>query len=357
MVFMRKRRQKNWPKILLGGLIVLIVFLAAAAFLVRREYNQNLRPVSASQKSETFTIPTGASVKQVGTELQAAGLIRASWAFEWYFRTHKLGDHLKAGTYSLRPDMSVKEIADIVTDGVVATDQVTILPGKRIDEVRTDLINAGFRVEDVEAALDPKQYPNHPALVDRPSGATLEGYVFPETFQKTATTQPTIIIKSSLDELHKVLTPTLRANIIKQGLTIHEAIILASIIEKEAGTEDEKPRIAQVFLKRLREDMKLQSDATAGYGAVLSGDYDSLSGSELLTYESAYNTYLHAGLPPGPIGSFNASSLEAIAHPSNTDYLYFVSGKDCVTRFSKTLAEHEELQEKHGVRSFTTVCK
>src|SRR5690606_4509954 len=136
----------------------------------------------------------------------------------------------------------------------------------------------------------------------------------------------------------KVLTPTLRANIIKQGLTIHEAIILASIIEKEAGTEDEKPRIAQVFLKRLREDMKLQSDATAGYGAVLSGDYDSLSGSELLTYESAYNTYLHAGLPPGPISSFNASSLEAIAHPSNTDYLYFVSGKDCVTRFSKTLA-------------------
>lgn len=356
MVFTRKRRQKNWPRIILVSFVVIVVMLVAAAVLVRREYNQNLRPLSSSQKSETFTIPNGASVKSVGSALQEASLIRASWAFEWYFRTNNLGNHLKAGTYSLRPNMSVKEIADIVTDGAVATDQITILPGKRLDELRSDLINNGFQVEAVDQALDPKNYPNHPALVDRPSGASLEGYIFPETFQKTATTRPTTIIKSSLDELHKVLTPALRANITKQGLTVHEAIILASIIEKEAGAEAEKPKIAQVFIRRLRESVKLQSDATAGYGAVLSGDFESLSNNELLTYESAYNTYLHAGLPPGPISNFNASSLEAVAQPSKTDYMYFVSGKDCVTRFSHTLEEHEELQRQHGVRSFTTVC-
>jgi len=357
MAFARGRRQKNWPKTIAILFVVLLLTLISAMFVVRREYNRNLLPVSESQKSETFTIAKGATVNQVGKSLQDTGLIRASWAFEWYFRSNKLADRLKAGTYSLRRDMSVRDIANIITEGVMATDKVTILPGKRIDEIRTDMINSGFHVDAVDKALDPKNYADHPALVDKPADASLEGYIYPETFQKIASTQPYTIIKTSLDELHQLLTPKMRADITKQGLTVHQAIILASIVEKEAGTEAEKPKIAQVFIKRLNNNIKLQSDATAGYGAVLSGEFGSLNENELLNYQSDYNTYLHMGLPPGPISNFNASSLEAVAQPSKSDYLYFVSGKDCITRFSVTIEEHNELQKKYGVRDHTTVCK
>lgn len=353
----RGRKRRAWTKLALLTFVFTLAVLGATVVLVRRQYNHNLQALSASQRSQTFIVPKGSSVKQIGNSLQKENLIRASWAFEWYFRINKLGDRLKAGTYSLRPDMSIKKIASIVTEGTVATDQITILPGKRLDEIRTDLINGGFEVKSVDSALKPDNYRNHPSLVDKPENSSLEGYIFPETFQKTSTTEPQTIIKSSLDELQKVLTPQLRASITKQGLTIHEAIILASIIEKEAGSEPEKPKIAQVFLKRLKMGVKLQSDATAGYGAVLNGDFDKLSVQQILNYESKYNTYLHNGLPPGPISNFNKSSLEAVAYPAQTDYLYFVAGNDCVTRFSKTLEEHENLQTKFGVRSFTTVCK
>src|SRR5687768_5264346 len=110
---MRGRRQPNWAKIIFISLICAIVVFVAAAFLIRRQYNQNLRPFSTSQKSQLFTVDEGASVQAVARDLQDAKLIRAAWAFEWYFRTHELREHLKAGTYSLRPDMSAREIADI----------------------------------------------------------------------------------------------------------------------------------------------------------------------------------------------------------------------------------------------------
>lgn len=356
MVFVRGRKQRNWRKIVLTAIVPVVVVLLLGTVFLHRTYNQNLRPVSSSQTSKLVTVPKGASVQEVSRLLHEEQLIRASWAFEWYFRTNNLRQYLQAGTYSLRPDMGVREIADIITAGKVATNQVTVLPGKRIDEVQANLINAGFAVDDVKAAMNPKVYKNHPALVDKPAGASLEGYIFPETFQKTANTKPEAIIEASLDELSEVLTPQLRAQITKQGLTVHQAIILASIVEKEAGNEKDKPTIAQVFLKRLKEDKRLESDATAGYGAVLAGEIDDLTAAEILTYDSPYNTYEHDGLPPGPISNFNRSSLEAVARPANTSYLFFVAGDDCVTRFSSTVEQHEAFIRQHGVRGFGASC-
>lgn len=354
---MHRRRRKDWTKIVVISMILAGFLLLTGIFLIRREYNQNLKAVSSSQTSVLFVVPDGGSVQQVAESLKEQNLIRASWAFEWYFRTNSLGDKLKAGTYSLRPDMTIPDIADIITVGNVATNQVTILPGKRIDELKTSLINDGFAVAGVEAALNPSLYANHPALVDRPAKASLEGYVFPETFQKTASTDAKVIIRASLDEMNQVLSSKLRADIARQGLTVHEAIILASIVEKEAGNEQDKPKVAQVFLKRLRDGMKLESDATAGYGAVLAGEIDKLSGAEILTYDSPYNSYTHAGLPPGPISNFNRSSLEAVAQPASSNYVYFVAGTDCVTRFSTTFQQHEAFIAEHGVRAFRASCR
>jgi len=157
---------------------------------------------------------------------------RSAWAFEWYVRNHDAREALQAGTYPLRPNQSVEEIVSILTNGKVSTDLVTLLPGKRLDQIKSTLMNYGFSEESVEAALNPMLYSDHPALVDKPEGASLEGYIYPESFQKTAATEPEQIIRKALDEMHEILTPQLRAGITRQGLTVHQGIILASIVEQ-----------------------------------------------------------------------------------------------------------------------------
>jgi UPF0755 protein len=349
----RRRGQKNWKAIFLTVFLILVLVAGGAAFYVRRAYNQNLEPISKSQKVVPYTVPKGASVQEVATDLEDQGLIRAAWAFEWYFRNHGLLELLQAGTYNLRPNMAVSEMADLITSGNVATDLVTIPPGMRIDQIRSILIDRyGFSAKSVDQALKPGNYAGHAALVDKPKSAGLEGYLYPESFQKTAETSPQMIIASSLDQMQKNLTPELRRGIVRQGLTVHEGVILASIIEQEVSDENagDKRNVAQIFLKRLREGINLQSDATAGYGAVLDGKAGSLTRDQILIYESPYNTYNHGGLPPTPISNVSLSSLEAVANPGKGDYLYFVSGDDGKTYFSRTIEEHDAAVQQHCTR-------
>lgn len=340
-----KRRRNSWAKGLLIAGFLAVVLVFGGILFVRRTYDQNLRPISASQRSTLFTVPPGASVQQIGGSLQDAGLIRAAWAFEWYVRNEGLRDYLKAGTYSLRPNMSVPEITEVLTQGRIATDLVTILPGQRLDQIKDALINRyGFSAASVEDALNPKHYVSHPALVDKPRSASLEGYLYPESFQKTAETSPKTIIKASLDQMQKHLTPELRAAIVKRGLTVHQGVILASIVEQEVSDGQDRRTVAQVFYRRLNEDIALQSDPTATYGAILGGREPSNND------DSLHNTYLHPGLPPTPISNVSISSLQAVANPSGTDYLYFVAGDDGKTYFSHTLEEHEALTREHCTR-------
>lgn len=325
-------------------MIVLLVFVAAiigSVMVVRQKYFANLEPVSASQKSHLVTVELGATASDIAHTLKDSGLIRETWVFEWYVRVNNLRDKLQAGTYYIRPSQDIPDIANILTQGRVATDLVTILPGQRLDQLKQSLTKYGFSPEEVSAALNAQQYKDHPALVDKPVTASLEGYLYPESFQKHADTELKEVITSSLNEMQKRLTPEIRASFVKQGLTVHEGVILASIVEQEVGKNADKPQVAQVFLKRLRENMALESDTTAGYGAILDGKPASL------TYDSLYNTYKHPGLPPGPISNVTDSSLKAVANPASTDYLYFVAGDDGVTYFSRTLPEHEALTEQH----------
>jgi len=342
---MTRLTKHSWKQALIISGVVVLLALVTGAVLVRRAYYRNLEPASASQRVVLFTVPKGASVPEVAGSLKEKGLIRSTWAFEWYFRTNNLQQYLQAGTYSLRPSLNVSEIADVLTQGKIATDLVTIVPGARLDQIRQSLIEKyGFSQADVDEALKPEHYANHPALVDKPVGANLEGYLYPESFQKTADTNPQTIITASLDQMQKHLTPDLRAGIVRQGLTVHQGVILASIIEQEVSNPEDKKTVAQVFLRRLREDRLLESDATASYGAILAGQ-DASS-----RFDSAYNTYTHPGLTPTPISNVNSSSLEAVANPSNTDYLYFVAGDDGKTYFSRTLKEHEALTRQHCTR-------
>lgn len=343
------RRQRL--KLLLVIALLLVGLSVAGAAVARKIYYDNLRPVSTAAVSRLIEIPLGSTPQQIADKLEREGLIRRAWAFDWYLRANQLRGSLKAGTYSLKPSLSTAEIAAILTQGRIAQNLVTILPGQRLDQIRDALINYGFKPADVDAALDPQNYASHPALVDKPAGASLEGYLYPESFHKTAQTDPRTIIRASLDEMQKRLTPDVRAAIVRQGLTVHEGIILASIVEQEVSEviPSDRPQVAQVFLSRLRIGMKLQADATADYGAVLDGL------PPIPSYISAYNTYVHHGLTPTPISNVSETSLRAVAFPAATDYLYFVSGDGEYTGktfFSRTLPEHEEL-----VRRYCRQCR
>lgn len=328
-------------KILLATVAIVIALLLLVAVVARRAYVENLKPVSAAQRAQTINIPLGSSVKEIATLLKQEGVIRESWAFEWYVRNNGLREKIQAGTYSLRPNQSVQEIVAILTQGKVATDMVTILPAQRLDQIRKTLIKSGYSNSEVDAALDPAAYKDHPALVDKPAGANLEGYIYPETFQKAATTKAQDIVMASLNEMQKQLTPELRNGIVRQGLTVHEGIIIASIVEQEVGNVADKPIVAQVFLKRIRQNMQLGSDVTAFYVPLSRGEQPTVF------YDSPYNTRKYNGLPPGPISNISQSSLRAVAQPANTDYLFFVAGDDGKTYFSNTQEEHEALVKEH----------
>jgi UPF0755 protein len=329
------------PWRVLAVIAVLLVSFIIAAFAVRNYYFNALEPVSDSQEVKIVNIESGTPATEIGTMLQSQGLIKSATAFQWYIRTNNLRDKMQAGTYALRPSMSVQQIVDVLVSGTVKSDLLTILPGQRLDQVRQTFINAGYSPESVDAALDPAQYAGHPALADKPAGASLEGFLYPDSYQKDANTDPKAIIGESLDEMADHLTPGIRASFAKQGLSVFQGVILASMVEKEVSKPSDRKQVAQVFLSRLNQDMLLGSDVTAYYGAIVAGKESSV------LYDSPYNTRLHKGLPVGPISNASESSLQAVAEPANTNWLYFVAGDDGITYFSKTLEEHVALTKEH----------
>lgn len=344
---MRQPKKRKLIKWFVAGAIVLALLGVAGVFGARQYVNNNLKPASTEQRLVEITIDKGMLLPQISTLLKDKQLIRNKRVFEGYVRSNGAAEDIKAGTYELSPSYSVQEIVSILTNGKIVSKLVTILPGSRIDQVKQSLTNAGFSQEQVAVALDSATYVDHPALTDKPADASLEGYLYPESFQRDSATTAKDIVRASLDEMQKRLTPELREAFSRQGLSVHKAVILGSIVEKEVSKSDDRAQVAQVFLKRLAEGIKLQSDATAKYGAVLDGVADKLNYEQTIHYSSSYNTYENAGLTPGPISNVSESSLKAVANPAKTDWLFFVSGDDGVTYFSKTVTEHEAAVKLH----------
>lgn len=322
--------------------LALVLLLVGAVVVVRHAYNQNLKPVSNSQETKIINIPTGSSLNEISKLLADQKLIRGTWVFEWYVHSKELGDKLQAGTYALSPSQSLPEIVDTLTQGKVTTRLVTILPGRRIDQVRADLINDGFSVAAVDAALEPDQYRDLPIMSFVPKGTkTLEGLLHPDSYQRIESTDPSSIIKQSLQDIGVRITPDIQAAFASRGLSVYEGLTLASIVERELSKQEDRRQAAQVFYSRLQQGISLGSDPTAFYGAVLDGKTPSVK------YDSPYNTRLHRGLPPGPISTISDGALQATITPTSTDWLYFVSGDDGTTHFSKTLEEHERKTEQY----------
>jgi UPF0755 protein len=342
MAAYRLRQQKRHIfRRLLSLAIIVVVLVIGGIFLVRHIYYGDLRAVSSNQQSQVVDIKSGSSTTQIADVLQSKQLIRSAWAFNLYVHSQELGSKLQAGTYAFSPSETTQDIIATLTKGSVTTNLVTILPGRRLDQIRADLINDGFAPAAVDAALNPAQYSDISVMAYRPASASLEGLLYPDSFQKTSDTAPSVIIRESLTEMGQHLTPDIQAAFATEGLTTYQGLTLASMIEKEVSKPTDKPQVAQVFLTRLHTGMMLGSDVTAYYGAIEAGQ------SQSTTYDSPYNTLLHTGLPPTPISTVSSGSLQAAAHPAATDWLYFVTGDDGTTYFSQTLQQHQALTAQY----------
>jgi len=330
----RKTRRYRFVRFL-AAIALLLVVLVAVTIFIRHIYFKNLQPENNSPKSQIVDIASGLSVKQIADLLHNDHVIRNAWAFEWYVRSSSLHSNLQAGTYALSPDQTVQQVVNTLTQGKITTKLVTILPDQRIDQIRSQLINDGFSPAAVDNALNPQTYSDLQILAVKPANVSLEGLLYPDSFQRVADTDPSVIVRESLVEMGQHLTPELQAAFARQSLSPYQGIILASIVEKEVSDPTDQAQVAQVFLKRLSLGMPLGSDVTVYYGAIVAGQPPSLS------YDSPYNTHLHTGLPPTPISNVTDQALNAVANPASTSWLYFVTGDDGTTRFADTLQQHQ----------------
>ncbi len=302
-----------------------------------------LAPVSAETQRATvlrFEVEAGDSMGQVAEALEAEGLIRDARAARWFARAEDLSSKLKSGEYELSGSLSTPEILEILAEGRVQTHLVVIPEGLRAVEIAARLEEAGLA--DPEAFL---------AIVMDPAAArtrgieasSLEGYLFPDSYRFARGLPAERVVDAMLSEfltVYRELGPVVK----RTGLSMHEFVTLASIVEKETGAPEERPLIAAVFLNRLKRRMRLETDPTVIYGIQ---DFDgNLRRVHLLDSQNPYNTYKIPALPPGPIASPGRGALEAVLNPADSPYLYFVSRNDGTHAFSKSYAEHQKAVDR-----------
>jgi UPF0755 protein len=304
-------------------------------------YNNDLAPRDPKNTlRHRVIINDGETIAQIAAKLERQKLIRSRDAFQQYIRLERPQTTLKTGCYSFTPQDSVASIVERLIAGDTAACFVTITPGRTLSQLTEDLTAYEYSKSDIKAALA-KSYAS-PLLKDKPKNMDLEGYLYPETFDMQADTDPAKLFKRSMDTLYaKLQKDNLIERFSARKLTIHQALTMASIIQKEAPAPADQKQIAQVFFSRLDKGMKLETDPTFIYAAEKLGVQPSIS------IDSPYNTRKYTGLPPGPIGNMNYSALEAVAYPASGDYLYFVAGDDGITHFSRTLQEHEMATAKY----------
>lgn len=316
---------------------LLLLAAAVSSILAVRWYNINLQPVDRlNTAEERFEVVRGATDDEISRNLEEQGLIRDAAAFKWHLRLNDLSGRLQAGVFRLSPSDYASDIAEIISSATLANLNVTIKPELRLDQIEDSLVEQGFKRLDVQMAMHRDNYKDHPVVAEFiPIAGDLEGYIAPETFSVNQFNADSAedVIRKSLDIFADNLDEEIRTGILNNFNSIHEGVILASIVEQEVGPED-RSKAAQVFIKRIREGIKLESDVTFIYAAEVFG------GPRAVDNPSPYNTRLHFGLPPGPISNVSASSLRAVAFPADTNYLFFVAGDDGINYFNETLEGH-----------------
>jgi len=349
---------------MLGVIVALIAVIIGGYFWVESQ----LKPLDPSDKSvQRVEIKDGLSFGFIAQRLEERKLIRSAVAFEVYGRATGKANSLQAGTCQFTAAESGQAILDKLTTGCRDFKSITFFPGATIEQplykpvhaqldqtlnIRNILKKSGYSDADVESALT-KQYKS-PLFADKPAGTTLEGYVYGETYYVDTNATADQVLEKTFAEMYDSLVENDLINKFKaKGLNLYQGITLASIVQRELNcegkpTEERKETcyqyqrtIAQIFLKRLDENISLGSDVTFIYAA------DMMKVTPRVDIDSPYNTRVEQGLPPGPIASPGIHALRSVGDPSDTDYLFFIAGDDGLIYFAKDQAEHEANIKNH----------
>jgi len=306
-------------------------------------------PAGSDPAAIVFTVEPGESVGQIASRLQSEGLVRDAQLFRLYLRYAKLDSGVEAGQFTLKKTMTIPEIAQALQSGKRDELTLTIPEGRRLEEVailveqQTPISATTFLSLARNAGQWVSQYP---FLAELPPDASLEGYLFPDTYRLPKDVTASDVIARMLANLDHRITPVMRDELASQKRTLFEAVTLASIVEREAVVEKERPLIAGVYMNRLVSGMALDADPTVQYGIASAKKqapwWPQLTQEDYRAAKSPYNTYLNPGLPPGPIANPGLSSLQAAIEPAKTPYYFFraACSRDGTHLFSKTLEEH-----------------
>lgn len=305
-----------------------------------------LRPIDTGNKEPVYvTIVPKTGFRGIAQQLDDAKLVRNRYMFELIVLLAGLSKDLKAGTYELSPSMSSTAIAKALTKQAAPVEVTLTIPeGWTNVQIGSYLETRGIgtveefmsatNATDSRTILPDDQFD---FLSDKPSTATLQGYLFPDTYRVYPNATPTDVIKKMLDNFRVKVTANLRSQISAQGRTLFDVLTLASIVEREARTDADRRMVADIFWRRIAMDMPLQSDATVNY--VTGKSLLRPSGTDLET-DSLYNTYKYKGLPPGPIGNPGVASITAVVNPTANSYLFFLTDASGVAHYAATYEEH-----------------
>jgi UPF0755 protein len=314
-------------------------------------------PASDDSSSVNFRIAPGELPTDVAAHLQSQGLISDAELFVSLVKYLHVGPKIQAGEYILKRTMTMGDLVEELQHGRAKAVTVSIRPGWRAEEVADNLATLGLANVSKDQFLQAVKNGNYDYwfVQDRPKGAptSIEGFLFPESYNVPFDIAPDTLIALVLDTMNQRVTNKMRQEAAASKLTFYEVVTLASIVEREAVAADERPIIASVFLNRLKIRMMLQADSTAqyalGYQAAAKQWWKSpMSIDDLTKGDSPYNTYLHTGLPPGPICNPSLASIVAVLEPAQTDYLYFYAKGDGTHAFAKTYDEQQQNQQKYG---------
>ncbi len=307
-----------------------------------------VEPPDPDGQDRLFIVSQGESVPEIAGRLLAEGLITNPEAFRNFLLYSGLDLTLQAGEYTLNPGLSAVEIARTMQDATPGQVAYRVLAGWRLEEVAASLPTSGLAVAPEDFLESVRRPPARLLqLLDLPAGTSLEGYLFPARYELDRALSASQLLGTLVAEFDRQVGREIRSGIARQGLDLHEGVILASIVAREAVDPEEAPTISSVFYNRLAIGMKLDADPTVqyalGYNLNQSTWWTNPLSAADLGFDSPFNTYLYAGLPPGPIANPGLSSLRAVAFPAQTPYYYFRAACDRSGRhvFAVTFEEHK----------------
>jgi UPF0755 protein len=337
-------------KLLLSLLVAIVLVAGGAAAFAFYMVNRIQQPYKGFSEPERFVeIPSGTGAAEIRRRLVEAGVVSDELAFRAALMWTGQSRALKAGEYRFDRPMSVVDVVEKLARGDVYGHPITFPEGLTIREMAEIVESHGFGKADefIKAARDG-------SLVNDldPAAKDLEGYLFPETYTLPRGTPVVTLVSLMVERFRDTYTMLEAKRSGQVGLSTRQIVTLASLVEKETGRAEERPLVAAVYRNRLDKNMAMQADPTVVYALVKAGTYDGNIRKRDLSFDSPYNTYKYAGLPPGPIASPGRAALEAALAPAEVDYLYFVSKNDGSHAFAETLAKHNANVQEYQVLYF-----